>query len=112
MVSKLVLAEELLVQLHSNTILIFIATILLKLIFSSLLGPWKSNATCMAAFNNHQCLQVYFNSAKHVFSTSKKDHEKVVITQFDTGRWFYAPIYAKWLISCNFLILAFIEMSD
>ena len=50
-----------------------IATVLL-LIFSNLLGPLKSNATHMAAFNTHQCFQVYFDFAKHVFSTSKKDH--------------------------------------
>ena len=23
--------------------------------------------------------------------------EKVVITQFNTNRWVYAPVYAKWL---------------
>ena len=68
------LAEELLVLLQSNTALLFTATILLKLIFSYLLGPLKSKATRMAAFNNHQCFQVYFDSALHVFSTSMKDH--------------------------------------
>ena len=66
-------AEELLVLLHSNTALIFIATILFKLIFSNLLGPLKLKATHMAAFN-HQCFQVYFDSTVHIFSTSKKDH--------------------------------------
>ena len=48
-----------------------------------------------------QCLQDYFDSAMDIFSNSKKDqafsHEKVVITQSDACRWFYAPVYAKWL---------------
>ena len=73
MVSKLVLAEELLVLLHSNTALIFIAMILLKLIFSNLLGLLELKETCMTAFN-HQCFQVYFDFAVHIFSTNKKDH--------------------------------------
>ena len=71
--SRLVSAEELLVLSHSNTGLIFIATILLKLIFSNLLGPLKLKATRMTGFN-HQCFQVYFHSAVHIISPSKKDH--------------------------------------
>ena len=66
-------AEELLVLLHSNTALIFIATTLLKLIFSNLLGPLKLKTTRAAAFS-HQYFQVYFDSAVHICSTSKKDH--------------------------------------
>ena len=57
----------------SRLVLIFIATILLKLILSNLLGPLKSKAISMAAFN-HQRFQVYFDSAVHIISTSKKDH--------------------------------------
>ena len=45
--------------------------------------------------------QDYFDSAMNVFSTKKKDQAffswKVVITQSDAYRRFYAPIYAKWL---------------
>ena len=37
----------------------------------------------------------------HIFSTSMKDHafsrKKVVIKQFDSNRWFYTAMYAKWL---------------
>ena len=64
-VSRLVSAEELLVLLHSNTAKIFIATILLKLLFSYLLCLLlKLKATRMVAFN-HQCFHVYFDV--HVF---------------------------------------------
>ena len=66
-------AEELLILLHSNTALILIATILLKVIFLNLLGPLKLKATRMAAFN-YQCFQVYFDSAVLIPSTNKKDH--------------------------------------
>ena len=49
----------------------------------------------------HQCFQVHFDFAVPVFSTGKKYHafsnEKVVTAQFDRGRWYYAPMYAKWL---------------
>ena len=68
------LPEELLVLLHSNTAKFFIATIFLKLLFSNLLCPLKLKATRMAAFN-HRCFQVYFDSAMHIFSPSKKDHD-------------------------------------
>ena len=51
-----------------------------------------------AAFN-HQCFQVYFDSQCTYFLLVKKimlfSCEKVVITQFDTGGRFYAPVYAK-----------------
>ena len=50
-----------------------IVTVLVLILFC-LFGPLKSNATRMAAFNTHQCFQIYFDFAKHVFSTSKKDH--------------------------------------
>ena len=73
MVSRLVPAAELLVPLHSNTAVIFIAAILLKLIFFNLLGPLNLKATRMAAFSL-QCFQVYFDSTVHKFSTSKIDH--------------------------------------
>ena len=102
--SRLLSDEELLVLLNSDTILIYIATILLKLIFSNLLHPLKLNSTRMAPFQR-QCFQVYFNFAMHIFSTSKKirpsSHERVVITQFDASRWFYVPIDPKLANSAN-----------
>ena len=69
---RLVSAKELLVLLHSSTALIFMAAILLKLIFFNLLDPLNLKATRMDAFNN-QCFQVYFDSAAQIFSTSKRD---------------------------------------
>ena len=89
------------VLIHSNAALIFITTILLELIFQ-LVGL---RATCMAAFNqdfNHQSLfmftliprSTYFLLVRKIMLFS---YEKVVLTQFDTCRWFYPPIYAEWL---------------
>ena len=87
--SRLVAAKEILVLLHSNIALIFRATILLKLIFSNLLGPLHFKAIRMGTFK-HQCFQVHFDFVVPVFSTSKKYHafsnEKVVTAQFDRGR--------------------------
>ena len=89
------------VLIHSNAALIFITTILLKLIFP----------TCWVEGNLHGCFQsgfqssipfhVYFDSAVHIFPTSEKNHAffiwKSSYTQFDTCRRFYPPIYAEWL---------------
>ena len=74
-------AKELLVLLHWNTALNFIAAIFFQLVRCT-----KLNATRMAAFN-HQFFQVYFDFAgllvrKIMFFS----YEKVVFTQFDTGR--------------------------
>ena len=65
--------EELLVLLNSNTALVFIAKILLKLFFSNLLHPLnKVDGTLRGPFQR-QCFQGYFDSAMDIFSTSKKD---------------------------------------
>ena len=91
--ARLVSAEELLVLLNSNTTLIFIAKILLKLFFSNLLHPLNLKAPRM--FSRLPIPQwTYFLLVRKIRPFS---HEKVVITQSDACRWFYGPIYAKWL---------------
>ena len=104
-VSRLVSAEELLVLLNSNTKLIFIVRILLKLFFSNFLTPLKLKAPSMVFFDGN-IFKISFFSAMDIFSTRKIrpfSHENVAITQFDVCRWFYAP---KWLP----LILCFSEI--
>ena len=105
--SRLVSAEELLVLSHSNTGLISIATILLKLIFPNLLGPLKLKATRMTAFN-HQYFQVYFDSAVHIISPSKKDHTFFIWKSSYYATW-YRPLilrsYICWMIAFKVYIL-------
>ena len=55
--------------------------------------------------SQHPCFQVYFDCLIPqwtYFLLVRKIrpflHEKVVIMQSDACRWFYAPIYAKWLL--------------
>ena len=98
--SRLVSAEELLLLLNSNATLIFIANILLMLFFSNLLHPLKLKAPQMV-LSNASVLKftlipqwTYFLLVRKIRSFS---HEKVLITLSDACRWFYAPIYAKWL---------------
>ena len=96
--SRLVLAEELLVLLNSNSKLIFIAKILLKLFFSNFLHPLKLKAPPMV-LSNGNVFKITFIPQWTFFPLVRKMrpflHEKVVITHFDACRWFYAPIYAK-----------------
>ena len=82
-------AEELLVLLNSNTKLIFIVRILLKLFFSNFLHPLKLKAPSMVLFNGN-VFKITFFSAMDIFSTIRKikpfSHENVAITQFDVCR--------------------------
>ena len=98
--SRLVSAEELLVVLNSNTKLIFIAKILLKLLFSNLLHPLKLKAPLMV-LSNGKLFEITLIPQWTDFLLVKKirpfSHEKADIIQSDACRWFYAPIYAKWL---------------
>ena len=108
LLSMLVSAEKLLLILSSNITLIFIATILLKLFCSNLLHPLKFRVTHMGSSTTifsgsiwsvfifrftliPQCTHFLLLWKIVLFS-----HEKVVVTHFDAGRWFYAHIYAKW----------------
>ena len=76
------------VLLHSNTALIFIAVIC----------AFHSSSTFSDRFTLiPQC--TCFPLARKIMLFP---YEKVVITQFDTCRRFYAPIHAKW-VSENFL---------
>ena len=105
--SRLVSAEELLILLNSNTTLIFIAKILLKPFFSNLLHPLKLKleGTSCGPFQR-QCFQVILIPQWTYFLLVRKirpfSHDKVVITQSDACRWFYAPIYAKGLSLSTF----------
>ena len=63
-------AEEL---LNSNTKLIFIAKILLKLFFSNLLATSIEVETTSNCPFQQQYIQDYFYSPMDIFSTSKKD---------------------------------------
>ena len=86
---------------------IILATMLLKLFCSNLLHSWKLKATRMAP-SQYQCFQVYFGFMFLLTLTPQWTYfllvwkiilfsnEKVVVTQFGAGRWFYA-ICAKWL---------------
>ena len=86
---------------------IILATMLLKLFCSNLLHSWKLKATRMAP-SQYQCFQVYFGFMFLLTLTPQWTYfllawkiilfsnEKVVVTQFGAGRWFYV-ICAKWL---------------
>ena len=78
------------VLLHSNTALLFIATILLKMIFSNFLGPLKLKTTRRAAYS-HQCFQVYLDSTVYIFCTSKKDHVFFIWKSSNYAIW-YRPL--------------------
>ena len=62
---------ELLLLLNSNIALIFIATVLLKLFCSNLLHPLPTSLFS-DWFDLCFRFQVYFDSAMHIFSTSRK----------------------------------------
>ena len=92
--------EELLVLLNLNAKLIFIAKVLLKLLFSNLLHPFEVESTSHGPFQR-QCFKITSIQQWTYFLLVRKirpfSHEKVVIMQSDAYRRFYVPIYAKWL---------------
>ena len=80
-------AEQLLILLNSNTTLIFIQDIV-KAVLYQLVTSIKAEGTSHGPFQR-QCFQGYFDSARNIFSSSKKEpfsQEKVVITQSDACR--------------------------
>ena len=93
-------SSRLLVLLNSNTKLTFTAKILLKLFLSNLLHPLKLKAPTMV-LSNSTVFKITLIPQWTYFLLVRKIrpflHEKVVIAQSDACRWFYAPIYAKWL---------------
>ena len=79
--------------LNSNITLIFIAEILLKLLLSNLLHPFKLKAPPMVLSNGNVFKislipqWTYFPLIRMIRPFS---HEKVVIAQSNACRWFYA----------------------
>ena len=82
-------AEELLILLNSNTKLIFIAKILLKLLFSNLLHPLKLKAHPMV-LSNGKLFEITLIPQWTDFLLVKKirpfSHEKADIIQSDACR--------------------------
>ena len=71
--SRLVSGEELLELLNSNTKLIFIAKILLKLFFSNLLHPSNKLKVPAIVLSNGNVLKITLIHNGDIFSTSKKE---------------------------------------
>ena len=100
MVLRLVIAEQRLVLSNLNRTLIFIAKTFLRLFFIDFLHPLNLKAPRMFLSNANVFKVIlipqwtYFLLVKGIRPFL---HEKVVIMQSDGCRWFYTPIYGKWL---------------
>ena len=105
-------SSRLLVLLNSNTQQTFTAKILLKLFLSNLLHPLKLKAPTMI-LSNSTVFKITLIPQWTYFLLVRKIrpflHEKVVIAQSDACRWFYAPIYAKWLPLINGILFSLIQ---